>query len=662
MNRSLLVCLLVIAPNTSIAQEASPEDTQKLNASLQILQEKIDALREAELEVERAGQTRSRLWLLADVDVFAKAAEWILRHEEFYKPDYVNQTKHVLAAGMIRAEQFASNQNDWGTKPGKMILGYYSDVDGSAQPYALTLPNNFDSDKPGRWPLHVVLHGRAATMNEVNFIARHDGKSAPEGQTWIQLEVFGRTNNAYRWSGETDVFEAIRNLQKRFRIDDKRITLHGFSMGGAGAWHLGLHHPSKWCSVGPGAGFVDTYVYQKIDSKLPEVQHLTLGIYDAVDYALNAANLPVCTYGGELDAQLVASTTTVDAAKKLGVDIKLIVGPKMGHKFDPASKQEFMKFHLAASEQGRPGFPGLKKIRFTTRTLKYNQCEWLTIEELIEQYQPTTVEASIEDDQVNLKTSNVAALKLSRDIARSANIDGNILPLAEAAGNLLPDVLYVREEGEWSLVDYDSTRRFDANPSLRKRHNLQGPIDDAFMDSFVCVRGTGTPWSKNQQAWSDFVLDRFEREFDKWLRGKIRIVDDKDITPEMIKDSNLILFGDPGSNSLIAEVLDDLPVSWSKTEIIADGQTHDANSCGLAMIYPNPLNRRRYVVINSGHSFHEPQFKASNAQLYPRLGDFSILDIQPDGKGNYPEKIIDSAIFDHSWKFPRTAATAGVGK
>ena len=27
--------------------------------------------------------------------------------------------------------------------------------------------------------------------------------------------------------------------------------------------------------------------------------------------------------------------------------------------------------------------------------------------------------------------------------------------------------------------------------SLRKRHGLQGPIDDAFLDSFLCVRPTG---------------------------------------------------------------------------------------------------------------------------------------------------------------------------
>ena len=108
--------------------------------------------------------------------------------------------------------------------------------------------------------------------------------------------------------------EAIQDVQRRFRVDPNRITLHGFSMGGAGAWHLGLHHPAMWSSVGPGAGFVDFYRYQKQTEQRPPWQHANLGIYDAIDYALNAFNVPVCTYGGENDAQLVASTSVHSAA------------------------------------------------------------------------------------------------------------------------------------------------------------------------------------------------------------------------------------------------------------------------------------------------------------------------------------------------------------
>src|SRR4029079_12060912 len=102
-------------------------------------------------------------------------------------------------------------------------------------------------------------HGRDDSLSEIKFIKQHEGKPAEPGADWIQLDVYGRCCNAYRWAGETDVFEALKDVQQRYRIDEQRIVLHGFSMGGAGAWHLGLHHPSRWCSVGPGAGFIDFY-------------------------------------------------------------------------------------------------------------------------------------------------------------------------------------------------------------------------------------------------------------------------------------------------------------------------------------------------------------------------------------------------------------------
>ena len=35
-------------------------------------------------------------------------------------------------------------------------------------------------------------------------------------------------------AGETDVFEALASVEKRYKIDPDRIALKGFSMGGAG--------------------------------------------------------------------------------------------------------------------------------------------------------------------------------------------------------------------------------------------------------------------------------------------------------------------------------------------------------------------------------------------------------------------------------------------
>jgi len=117
-------------------------------------------------------------------------------------------------------------------------------------------------------------------------IAANDGaQPVPEGQDFIQVEVFGRTNNAYRWAGESDVFEALASVRRRYNIDPHRIVLRGFSMGGAGVWHIGLHFPGMWAATEAGAGFTETLKYAKQD-ELPPYELATLHIYDAMDYAL----------------------------------------------------------------------------------------------------------------------------------------------------------------------------------------------------------------------------------------------------------------------------------------------------------------------------------------------------------------------------------------
>ena len=623
------------------------------------------AARQLDADLIKLGKQNPRLdaRALADARVLPKGIEWCFLHDEFHKPRngkgktaWVKYCDAALQAGQSRLTSLTAGKSPWTTQTGSTIRGYTSRVDGSIQPYAISLPSDFSKAKSGqRWPLHVKLHGRGGTRNEVRFFAEHRGKKPGQDQTWIQLDVFGRTDNAYRWSGETDVFEAIKDVKRRYRIDDYRITLWGFSMGGAGAWHLGLHHPTMWSSVGPGAGFVDFYKYQKQTEKRPEHQHRTLRIYDSIDYTMNLFDVPFCTYGGELDAQLVASTAIVDRAKELDVPVKLLIGKGMGHRFHPDSFKEFMAFHLAKAKKGRPRFPGAKAIRFITYTLKYNRCEWLNIEEIEKQYQPTTVEAVInpKDGQLHVRTKNVTAMRLARDISSNAIIDGKRLPLSSAADQLLPDVYYKKTDEGWATLDYETSRSFEKNTKLHKRHNLQGPIDDAFMEKFICVKGTGKPWSQANHDWAMWTLKRFDGEFSKWLRGQIPIVADTNFDRELLKSSNLVLFGDPGSNKLIQEIVGKLPIEWTAESITVNGKTYDANKHGLSLIYPNPLNPRKYVVINSGHTMHTADFKNSNSWLFPRLGDIAVQKFQQDASAGYKESIEWAGIFDGKWKFEK---------
>ena len=350
--------------------------------------------------------------LMADVAIYAKAAEWIVRHQEYFDPASTKWTIEALDKGIDRATQVESGNPTWIHRRGSTVLAYQSRVDESIQPYAIVLPKEYRDGQAHRWPLHVELHGRNASLNEVSFLHQNDDKPLKEDVRWIQLNIFGRTNNAYRWAGETDVFEALADVKKRFPIDDRRITLRGFSMGGAGAWHLGLHYPTMWSTVGAGAGFVETMHHLQRTEPLSPLHQRTTRIYDAQDYALNAFNVPIIGYGGELDPQLFAAKTMHAMGEKLGVPIPILIGPETAHKFHPDSLKQFMSFLDEHSKAGRTEFPDRPKIRFVTYTPKYNECSWLTIEEQQRPYDASIVDASVDvgSKTLTIQTKNIAVL------------------------------------------------------------------------------------------------------------------------------------------------------------------------------------------------------------------------------------------------------------
>ncbi|MCX7421843.1 MAG: hypothetical protein NT013_20160 [Planctomycetia bacterium] len=128
----------------------------------------------------------------------------------------------------------------------------------------------------------------------------------------------------------------------------------------------------------------------------------------------------------------------------------------------------------------------------------------------------------------------------------------------------------------------------------------------------------------------------------------------------MIADKNLVLFGDPGSNAVIARILEELPVKWTQNSIEVAGKKYNPAQHGLSLIYPNPLNPNRYVVINSGHSMHDAEFIGTNALLFPRLGDIAVQKFSAQTEGRFAETTEWSSLFNSKWKLdlPKSPVTS----
>ncbi|MCS7168721.1 MAG: hypothetical protein RMI91_10940 [Gemmatales bacterium] len=604
--------------------------------------------------------------VLADIAIYHKAARWIIRHQEWYRSEYPNWTLEIIERGIQRADQVLTTGHvSWLPEAGPVALGYRSSIDGSWQPYVVYLPADFAQKPDKKRRLDVILHGRQPTLTEVSFLYEHERATVDKSKDYIELHVYGRGNNGYRWAGETDVFEAILNWAQRFpeAFDPDRVVLRGFSMGGAGAWHLGLHYPHLWCSVSPGAGFTATRGYAKdLPDPLPPHQEACLRIYDAVDYAENAYHVAIVAYSGEFDPQIQAARNIEARLKPLGIPFTLIIGPKTDHRYHPESLKKILELQGEHAAKGRPKYP--EQVRFVTYHPQYSRCHWVDV--LPDQlYQRCSIEARWTGKRYELKTENTAELIIYlpekpelRDkvpcVIDEQELDAPV-DLVTDAGDWIPRlrraICLKKVEQRWRAYFFAHVAR-ESQRLPRKRVRLAGPIDDVFRESFVCIIGTGKPWQERIAKCSAASFDRFREEWSKYMRGDLPMVKDTEVTSDLLANMNLVLFGDPGSNRVLSTILDNLPVRWAKDHLEFGGQRYDANDHVPVFCYPSPFAPNRMLVVNSGHTFRREDYEGSNALLFPRLGDYAILRLKSEVDPLAVE-VVRAGLFDSYWRLPK---------
>jgi dienelactone hydrolase len=597
--------------------------------------------------------------LLPDVEVFAAAVRTALNHNEFFAAADVGKAKELLRAGTERARQLLDNRPAWTKQPGTVVRGYVSRIDGSLQPYGLVVPESYRPGGNDKFRLDVWLHGRNEKLSEVNFLderMKKPGEFTPPAT--IVLHPYGRYCNAFKFAGEVDVWEAIEAVKKQYRIDDDRIAIRGFSMGGAGCWHLAVHYANQWVCAAPGAGFAESIEYLKMSpnefAELPSWQQKLFHLYDANDWALNLYHCPTIAYSGELDKQKQAADIMEQALAAEGIKLRHVIGPDTEHKYHPDAKRTISEAVDSIAEVGRDRYPAA--INFVTYTLKYNRIGWLEVESLGEHWKESRVSAEITGEgAIFATTENVTDLKFEFPPGWSpfdvtANVPLTIDDQELEGPRTLSDrsftcQVHLDDEGKWQI----GARQV---PYLRKLHNLQGPIDDAFMDSFIIVRPTGKSSREKAAKWVDAEMNRAIRQWRTQFRGQPRVKDDTQITDEDIASANLILWGDVESNDVIKRIAEHLPIGWKGDNVTLGDQNFSAEDHVPVYIYPNPLNQQRYMVLNSGFTYREADFHGSNARQIPRLPDWAIIDIRTPADANQPGKIVAAGFFAEGWGLP----------
>src|SRR5262249_14087934 len=261
-------------------------------------------------------------------------------------------------------------------------------------------------------------HGRGEKLTELSFINQREtsrGEFTPPNA--FVLHLYGRYCCANKFAGEVDLFEAYENARKHYPIDENRLVIRGFSMGGAACWQFAVHYPGFFCAAAPGAGFSETADFLKVfqNEKVQPAwyEQKLWHWYDCTDYALNLFNLPTVAYSGEIDQQKQAADMMAKALEKEGMTLTHIIGPKTGHSYEKNSKEEVNRRIDALAERRRDLVPS--KVNFATYTLRYNRCLWVTIDAVDEHWKRAQVTTEILADgtSVMVHQDNVAAFTLS---------------------------------------------------------------------------------------------------------------------------------------------------------------------------------------------------------------------------------------------------------
>ncbi len=125
--------------------------------------------------------------------------------------------------------------------------------------YVLHFPKGY-SDFDGKRPLLVFLHGAGETENDSTILKRKDvfyyanGKVAPEEFPFV---VVSPSAPNHGWNpDEVNQFidDFLEDKRFRYKIDESRVYLTGFSMGGSATFEVAAKRPERFAAIVPLAG------------------------------------------------------------------------------------------------------------------------------------------------------------------------------------------------------------------------------------------------------------------------------------------------------------------------------------------------------------------------------------------------------------------------
>ncbi len=567
------------------------------------------------------------------------------------------------------AEGLARGEDPYRTKTGVVFRAYRSELDGKLQPYVAFIP---PSHKPDGAPLPMIVsfHGlthqgehalRAvigqATKDDENpdFSARHLPGFPNQGAILVAPWGFGKAGP--RQLGESDILHVIDEMKAAYRVDEARVSITGYSLGGTVAFALPLHYPSIFSAAAPLCGYPNLTTYQSVkDVAHAEYEDAMIARRFLGNYAANGLHVPLhIVHGGQDGPQ--RSSVMAQRYKALGYSAIFDVQDDLAHNvWDYAYKDGQMVAWLKKKQQPRPP----NHVRLVTGEYRYDRSYWVRLLGMIRspgapgtQIEKTDQPGSFADidarmdwpaKELRIATKNVESFAL--DVAQLgppkgsvANVDGTSIPIDEAA----KEVFFERTDKGWTASTTEPSR------TGKKRAGVSGPLDDILRHAQLIVFGTQDP---SQTETNRTVADHFSSA-DQWSAAHFPIKADRDVTEAELTGRSLVLIGGPTSNRVTALFAKDLPAQFEPNAIVLRGKRYEGEDTAISFIWPHPRDPKEYVVVHAGTTFrgtlasrHLPQL-APDFLIYDRKLTVMRGELLLDRRG---PAVKAGGFFDDSWK------------
>lgn len=541
----------------------------------------------------------------------------------------------------------AKGTDPFASKRGTFLKAHYSDLDGSLQPYSLSVPEEYSNQR--QWRLMVNLHGHG-------WYAPFQGHPAPKTSGVIVLSPHGRGSMDYMFVGELDVLAAIEDVRKDYAIDPNGLYLMGHSMGGTGSWHLSVHYPDRFAAIAPVAGNADYLVWEQVWKKkrkehAPAFAPLIKFLRDMLNpatYACNLLNVPVfCVHGAKDQVVPVGHARSMTAkVKEAGGKVEYREIASAGHGVGGSVHGERHKWIMKQLRDPAP-----KVVRYKTARLRHRGAYWVSIERFREWLKFAEVRAEAKSrGRLFVETQNVAnfTLHIDRSPASGSRKLRVVVDEQEAYDGPKP------ASGKLQLARAERGWQVGAPPSgLVKKAGLEGPIEDVFLSSFLIVYGTIAESAKERQV-AKAEAEAFVRDWQRLYTVPCRIKADHEVTEDDIRAHSLVLYGAAHANSITALLSDLLPIAVDNARVTIGAKTFEGPNLGVKYCYPNPLNPARYVALFAGTTW-QGLFQINNR--FGNWFDWGPYDNRSwfdygifDDKTWSPETFLCVGFFDQDWQ------------